>query len=381
MTMILASTSKGLFILRSGAQGYDITGPHCGGWPINHAIASADGRNIWAAGGSGFFGAGVWHSADGGESWTCAKLSNGEFDHWMMAEPEMAAHWGIPVPDKAPFTGQVEALWSLARHGDRLLAGGKPGVMFESRDNGATWAEVSGINAHPARESWQAGGAGLVLHTITPHPTKPDTLWIAISAAGVFASDDGGATWESRNHASNQTENHDHGAAPHPDHPSDEVGLCVHNLQRAGGAGDVLYQQNHHGVFRSSDGGRSWVDISAGLPSRFGFPIAVHPHDPMTAFTLPLNGDTQGRFPPDASCAVWRTRDGGATWARMGNGLPQKNCFFTVLRQAMAITDEDDPLLTFGTNSGSVFASCDLGGNWAEIARHLPTVLAVEAYA
>ncbi len=384
MTIILAGTSKGLFILRHSADGYEISGPHCGGWPINHAIASPDGHHIWAAGGSGFMGAGVWHSTDGGLNWTVAKLANGDFDRWMMADPAMAAHWGVPVPETAPFSGKVEVLWSLARHGGRLLTGGKPGVMFESRDDGATWAEVAGINAHPDRAEWEPGGAGLVVHTITPHPEDAEKLWIGVSAAGVFATEDGGATWESRNRASNQTEPHDHPhehAAPHPAHAADEVGLCVHNLQRAQGAGDVLYQQNHHGVFRSHDGGRNWVDISAGLPSRFGFPIAVHPHDPMTVFVLPLNGDTQGRFPPDASCAIWRSRDGGATWARMDKGLPQKNCFFTVLRQGMAITDAPDPLLVFGTNSGSVFASSDLGETWVEAARHLPTVLAIEVVA
>jgi photosystem II stability/assembly factor-like uncharacterized protein len=160
------------------------------------------------------------------------------------------------------------------------------------------------------------------------------------------------------------------------------VGFCVHNIVRAprdgAAARDVLYQQNHHGVFRSHDGGLSWQEISAGLPSTFGFPIAVHPRDPDTVWVLPLNGDTQGRYPPDASAAVWRSRDGGDTWTAQRDGLPARNCFFTVLRQAMA-TDHGTPAgIYFGTNSGSVFASADEGETWTEAARHLPTVLCVE---
>lgn len=157
-----------------------------------------------------------------------------------------------------------------------------------------------------------------------------------------------------------------------------ETGHCVHNMVRAPGAADLLYQQNHHGVWRSRDGGRSWDDITPGLPSTFGFPIAVHPRDGQTVWTLPLNGDMAGRFPPDAACAVWRSGDGGASWLAMRDGLPQTSCFFTVLRQAMA-TDGRDPVgVYFGTNSGSVFASLDEGETWSEIARHLPTVLGVE---
>ena len=170
------------------------------------------------------------------------------------------------------------------------------------------------------------------------------------------------------------------GPAEHPAAPRNgEIGHCVHNMIRAPGTSDVLYQQNHYGVWRSADGGRSWNDCTKGLPSTFGFPIRVHPRDPDTIWTLPLNGDTAGRFPPDAAAAVWRSRDGGQSWQAMRQGLPQKSCFFTVLRQAMAGDDRDPAGIYFGTNSGSVFGSIDEGETWQEIARHLPTILAVEA--
>ena len=352
MTRILIGTTKGAFLLEGGR----LSGPHCEGWPINHVLGDPATGRIYAAGGGAFHGAGIWHSDDG-SSWTLAKLASGKGDEWF-----------APEAPKAEFTGQIDCFWSLGIVGGKVLAGTKPANLFESVD-GVTWTLQPALANFPGRAEWFPGAAGLVLHTIVSDPAKPEKLWIGISAAGVFASEDGGASWERRNRATNAS-HHGH------DHDPSEIGTCVHNMVRATGTPDLMYQQNHHGVFRSQDGGRSWQDISAGLPSTFGFPIAVHPQDPMKIWTLPLNGDSAGRFPPGASAAVWHSRDGGETWTRQGKGLPQENCFFTVLRQAMA-TDRAGGVY-FGTNTGSIFASQDGGESWQELASHLPTITSVE---
>ncbi|MEO8529711.1 MAG: sialidase family protein [Deltaproteobacteria bacterium] len=370
MSDVLIGTTKGAFIARKDGVGWKVSGPHCDGAPVNHLIGDPETGAIYAAGGGDWHGARVWSSKDQGLSWTSAQLTTGQMDKWAANDPNFAAMIGW-TDEPRPFGEDFSQIWSLAVVDGALYAGTKPANLLKSTDGGATFQRVDGLTDHPSRPDWNGGAAGLVLHTIVKDPKDPRAMWVGISAAGVFATEDGGASWERRNRMSNSHAHvhHDHPAAP----SGGETGHCVHNIVRA--KDGRLYQQNHHGVFRSRDNGLTWDDITDGLPSTFGFPISVHPNDPDMIFTVPLNGDQEGRFPPNAACAVWRSSDGGDTWQAMRNGLPQEFCFFTVLRQAMAM---DTSGMYFGTNSGSVFATHDNGESFTEIVRHLPTILSVE---
>ena len=375
---LLIGTTKGAFLISSGADraGWQVSGPHCNGWPINHVVGDPATGTLWAGGGGDWHGAGVWRSEDGGATWALTKLSGGEVDKWAAQDADFAAMIGWRPPD-TPFDGDLDAIWALHHAHGTLYAGAKPANLYASSDGGINWTRNPALADDPERDTWNPGAAGLTLHTILSDPDGPGKLWLGISAAGVFASEDGGESWERRNRLSNADAHthHDHPAAP----CGGETGLCVHNMARA--PGDLIYQQNHHGTYRSSDGGRTWHDIAAGLPSTFGFPIGLHPRDPDTIWVIPLNGDSAGRFPPEASAAVWKSTDAGANWTAKQSGLPSENCFFTVLRQAMAVDSADPAGVYFGTNTGSIFASFDEGENWDEIARHLPTVLSVEVMA
>nr|WP_319387639.1 sialidase family protein [uncultured Roseibium sp.] len=374
---VLIGTTKGAFLVAGGRDRTDWTvrGPYCDGWPINHAIGDPDTGQIWAGGGGDWNGAGVWRSGDGGDNWELTKLSKGTIDDWAAMDPDFARTIGWS-DDPLPFTDRFSQIWSLRLSRGTLYAGTKPAALLKSDDGGKSFQALESLTNHPSAESWNPGAAGLVLHTIVDDPAAPGKLWVGISAAGVFATEDAGASWERRNRLSNAAacEGHSHPAGPR----DGETGHCVHNMMRAPGDGDLLYQQNHHGVWRSSDGGRSWDSINDGLPSTFGFPIRVHPRDPQTIWTFPLNGDSVGRFPPEAAAAVWKSSDGGCSWQAKREGLPQEACFFTVLRQAMAGDERDPAGLYFGTNSGSLYGSFDEGESWTELARHLPTILSVE---
>lgn len=349
--LVLLGTRKGAFIAESDAtrSNWTLRGPFCETWPMNHVIADPATGTIYGAGGNEWFGPAVWKSTDLGRSWThsSAGLAYAEGE-----EP-------------------IKAVWSLARGNGSLYAGVQPAGLFRSDDDGQTWQHVEALQEHPSRPHWNPGGAGLILHSLVIDPNDENRIWIGISAAGVFYTGDGGKSWEPRNLGTRadflpEGENYP------------EYGQCVHNLVMAPEMPERLYQQNHCGMYRSDDGGRRWVSIEKGLPSTFGFPAATHPRDPETLYLVPLNGDSAGRYVPDAKAAVWRTRDGGKQWQAMRNGLPQENAYIGVLRQAMA-TDRLEPAgVYFGTSSGALFASPDEGESWNGITQHLPPILSVE---
>ncbi len=349
--LVLLGTKKGAFILDGNAarRSWELRGPFCETWPMNHVVADAASGTIYGGGGNEWFGPAVWKSADLGATWTHSS--------------EGLAYAAGEAP--------IKSVWSVAPGLGCLYAGVEPAGLFRSDDGGGSWQHIAGLQSHPSRPHWQPGGGGLILHSLVPHPDDEKQLWVAISAAGVFHTEDGGTTWEARNRGTRADYNPDDSKYP-------EYGQCVHCLVMAPGKPDRLYQQNHCGMYRSEDGGRRWDSIEAGLPSTFGFPAAVHPRDPATLYLLPLNGDIAGRYVPEAKAAVWRTRDGGDTWQPLRDGLPQTNTFFGVLRQAMA-TDRLDPAgVYFGTNTGALFASADEGDSWACVAQHLPAILSVE---
>ncbi len=349
--LILIGSKKGTFILEGDARrrSWALRGPFCEAWPINHVVADPASGTIFAGGGNEWFGPAVWQSSDLGATWTHSSE-------------------GL-----AYATGQdpIKAVWSLAPGAGRLYAGVEPAGLFRSDDGGQSWRHVAGLRDHPSRPDWQPGGGGLILHSVILHPDDERQQWVAISAAGVFHTADGGETWQPRNRGTRadflpEGQNY-------PDY-----GQCVHSLVMAPGTPDRLYQQNHCGMYRSQDGGRQWQSIEAGLPSSFGFPVAVHPRDPATLYLVPLNGDIAGRYVPDAKAAAWRSRDGGDHWEALRDGLPQENVFFGVLRQALA-TDALEPAgVYFGTTSGALFASADEGDSWTCIAQHLPAIYSVE---
>jgi photosystem II stability/assembly factor-like uncharacterized protein len=349
--LVLIGTRKGAFILEGNAKrkSWALKGPFCATWPMNHVVGDPDTGAIYGAGGNEWFGPAIWKSTDLGESWT---HSSEGLAYEAGAEP-------------------IKAAWSVAPRNGTLYAGVQPAGLFRSDDRGETWTHVEGLQKHPSRPEWNPGGAGLILHSLVTHPEDEDQIWVGISSAGVFHTGDGGKSWEARNKGTR--------ADFFPeDQRYPEFGQCVHNLVMAAGMPDRLYQQNHCGMYRSDDGGKNWLSIENGLPSTFGFPAAAHPSDPDTAFLIPLNGDYAGRFVPDAKAAVWRTRDAGKSWKDLREGLPQKNAYFGVLRQAMA-TDRLEPAgVYFGTSSGTLFASADEGQSWSPIAEHLPIITSVE---
>ncbi len=351
MTELLVATKKGLFVLEGEPSGrFELKARAFPGEPVEYALRDPGSGRLLASVTSPFYGPKIWHVDDPAGEWSQAE--------------------GIALPEGGD--AALERIWVIAAgDGNRsLYAGGDPGVLFESRDGGASWELNRALWEHPTRGSWQPGGGGLCLHSIVPWPGDPERLAVAISAAGVWLTDDGGASWRRGNQ----------GLVPRylpEDTPADEVGLCVHHLERAPRQPERMFMQFHGGVYRSDDAGETWIDIGGGLPSDFGFPMALDPSDPDSAYVIPLTADMD-RVTPDARMRVYETRDAGSTWTARGEGLPQRDAYLTILRLAFARAGSNSGLeLYFGATSGDVFGSADAGASWFSVAAHLPQVFAV----
>ena len=350
--LVLAGTRKGAFIFESdpSRQEWRTSGPHFPGWSLTHMKVDARNGQLYAALSHDVYGSNIHRSADLGQ-------------HWEMID-------GPHFPQGDERT--VSRMWHVEPgHASRpltLWAGADPGALFRSDDGGRTWSDVPGINDHPTRDQWQPGAGGLMVHTIVQDPTNADRLFVAISAAGVFRSEDGGQTWTPKN----QGVRADFLPETYP-----EVGQCCHHLVMSPEDPNVLYQQNHCGVYRSADGGDTWQDIGSGrLPATFGFPMAIHPRDGRTVYIVPMHSD-EYRYTPEGKFRVYRTRDGGQNWLGLTNGLPQENAFLNVFREALA-TDSLDPAGVYvGTGSGQLFHSPDEGDHWSILADTLPPIYSV----
>jgi photosystem II stability/assembly factor-like uncharacterized protein len=361
---VLVGTRKGAFVLTSdaGRKDWQVDGPHFGGWEIYHCTGSPlDPDRLYASQSTGWFGQLIQRSDDGGATWN--PVGN-EF-----------RYEGVPGThqwyDGTPHPWEFARVWHLEpslTDVDTVYAGVEDAALFVSRDGGGSWNELAGLREHGSGPHWQPGAGGMCLHTIVLDPSRPERMHVAISAAGVFRTDDGGTTWTPTNSGL-----HSEGI---PD-PDAEVGHCVHHLARHPSAPDTLFMQKHWDVMRSDDGGDSWREVSGNLPSDFGFVVDVHAHDPETVYVLPIKSDSE-HFPPDGKLRVYRSRTGGDEWEPLTEGLPQANCYVNVLRDAMAVDRLDECGVYFGTTGGQVYASPDGGDTWSAVVRDLPPVLSVE---
>ncbi len=383
---VLVGTKKGAFILTSDGkrEKWEIAGPHFGGWEIYHLKGSpVDPDRIYASQSSGWFGQVMQRSSDGGKTWEQPGAKPGD------APPS----GGMPPPksnqftyDTSPATGhpltthqwydgtqhpwEFKRVWHLEpslSDPDTCYAGVEDAAMFKTTDGGLSWHELSGLRAAKGN-LWSPGAGGLGLHTIVIDPTNPQRIYIAISAAGAFRTDDGGTTWKpiTKGLLNNYL----------PD-PAAEIGHCVHRIAIHKARPDVVYMQKHWDVMRTDNAGELWTEVSGNLPSDFGFPIDVHAHEPDTVYVVPITSDSL-HYPPEGKLRVYRSRTGGNEWEPLTKGLPQKDCYVNIYRDAMAVDQLDPCGIYFGTTGGQVYASANSGDSWTPIVRDLPAVLSVE---
>jgi photosystem II stability/assembly factor-like uncharacterized protein len=361
---VLVGTKKGAFILTSDAKrkSWNVDGPHFGGWEIYHMKGSpVDPNRIYVSQTSSWFGQMIQRSNDGGKTWE-AMENKFQYDG---AIGTHQSHDGTLKP------WEFKRVWHLEpslTDPDTIYAGVEDAALFRSTDGAKTWHELAGLRNHGTGSLWQPGAGGMCLHTILLHPSNPQRLFVAISSAGAFRSDDGGATWQPINRGLHSL---------YIPNPTAEVGHCVHRIAMHPARPNVLYMQKHWDVMRSDDGGDNWREISGNLPTDFGFPIDVHAHDPDTIYVVPIKSDGE-HYPPDGKLRVYRSKSGGNEWEALTEGLPQSDCYVNVLRDAMCVDSLDPCGIYFGTSGGQVYASADSGDHWQPIVRDLPGVLSVE---
>jgi photosystem II stability/assembly factor-like uncharacterized protein len=379
---VLVGTKKGAFILTSDGtrKKWDVAGPHFAGWEIYHVKGSpADPNRLYVSQTSGWFGQLIQRSSDGGKTW---EVPGGEEPPTFPARAsnkfvyDTSSETGKPLTTHQWYDGtqhpwEFKRVWHIepALHDpDTAYAGVEDAAIFRTTDGGKSWHEMAGLRGHGTGPKWQPGAGGMCLHSIVLDEKDPQRMFIAISAAGAFRSDDGGKSWKPINRGLK--------SQFIPD-PNAEVGHCVHHIAMHPAKPGVLFMQKHWDVMRSDNAGDQWTEVSGNLPTDFGFVIDVHAHEPETIYVVPIKSDSE-HFPMDGKLRVYRSKSGGNEWEELAKGLPEKDCYVNVLRDAMAVDRMDKCGVYFGTTGGQVYASADAGDTWAPIVRDLPAVLSVE---
>ena len=382
---VLVGTRKGAFILTADGsrQKWDVSGPHFAGWEIYHLKGSpVDPNRIFASQSSSWFGQVIQRSDDGGKTWHQPGTPAGEVARnpkgFAMGESNKFVYdtTGKPLTTHQWYDGsqhpwEFKRVWHLEpslTDPDTVLAGVEDAALFKSTDGGRSWNELSGLRGHGTGPLWAPGAGGMCLHTILVAPSNPQRIFIAISSAGAFRTDDGGQTWKPINRGLH---------SQYIPNPTAEVGHCVHRIAMHPAKPNTLFMQKHWDVLRTDDAGDNWHEISGNLPTDFGFVVDVHAHEPNTVYVVPIKSDSE-HFVPEGKLRVYRSRVGGNEWEPLTNGLPQENCYVNVLRDAMAVDSLDSCGIYFGTSGGQVYCSPDGGDSWAPIVRDLPAVVSVE---